>query len=178
MKILSAKILSTLLLVVMSLGLAERATAEGPVRARLQDAKPQDQKIHKHFRHHRGHHSLERSKREAKGHGRGRGHHRFSGSSPFASSAPAPATEVAGFDGIDQYAALVDPPDGAIAVSRTHVVEVTNSNLSVWAKTYDQTGRLSAVRNTISAADLNASVSPVCRRQLVVTTRRDRRCRA
>ena len=164
MKILSAKILSTLLLVVMSLGLAERATAEGPVRARLQDAKPQDQKVHKHFRHHRGHHSLERSKREAKGHGRGLGNHRFSGSIPFASSAPAPATEVAGFDGIDQYAALVDPPDGAIAVSRTHVVEVTNSNLSVWAKTYDQTGRLSAVRNTISAADLNAFLgqNPAC----------------
>ena len=155
------KILSTLLLVALSLGMTERAAAEVPVAARLQDSSPpkgqSHHKNHKHFMHHRGLDRLHQSKRDGVAFLKSKRAHRLSGrSTPLGSITLAPATEVTGFDGIDQNATFADPPDGAIAVGPTHIVEAVNTALSVWTKTYDQTGRLSALAATVAAVDLNA----------------------
>ncbi len=161
MKVL--KVLAALLLGVTSLGLAERATAEAPVSARLQDAAhdaaPHGKPNLKAFLHRAGPDVLARSKREAPHLARRLaprlGSQTALSPSPLVSSALAPAALVTGFDGIDQNATFADPPDGAIAVGPTHVVEAVNNALSVWTKSYDQTGRLSAITQTVSATDLN-----------------------
>jgi len=62
---------------------------------------------------------------------------------------------VGGFDGIDESASLAIPPDGAIAVSATYIVEAVNDNLSIWTKMYGPNGELSTVTPTVAAADLN-----------------------
>jgi len=46
-----------------------------------------------------------------------------------------PSSVITGFDGTDESTQLVEPPDGAIAVSRGYVVEAVNDALSVWIKT-------------------------------------------
>jgi hypothetical protein len=74
---------------------------------------------------------------------------------PASPGALVSSTVVTGFDGIDESATFAEPPDGAIAVSPTHVVEAVNDAVSVWAKTYDQTGHLATVTGVIAAADLN-----------------------
>src|SRR5713101_4429042 len=155
------KILSALLLVALSLGLTERAAAEVPVAGRLQDSQPPKgqpaQKTRKHFMHYRGPDRLYQSKRDGVALLlRRQAHQPFGRSTPLASTAFPSSTEVIGFDGIDQNATFADPPDGAIAVGPTHIVEAVNTALSVWTKTYDQTGRLSAVTPTVVAIDLNA----------------------
>src|SRR5882724_7018468 len=154
MKILSA----LLLLVALLLGLTERAAAEVPVAGRLQDSPPpKGQPGHKHFMHHRGPDSLRQSKQDGAALLRRRPASRLFGrSTPLASTTLPPATEVTGFDAIDQNATFADPPDGAIAVSPTHIVEAVNTALSVWTKTYDETDRLSALTATVVAIDLNA----------------------
>src|SRR2546428_1915828 len=62
---------------------------------------------------------------------------------------------VGGSGGIDESSSLAVPPDGAIAVSAAYVVEAVNDNVKIWTKTYDATGRLSAVTPVVVAADLN-----------------------
>ena len=159
------KVLSALLLGVILLGLVEPAAAEAPVTGRLQDSPAHGQPILRPFMHPRGPDSLGRSKRDAAALLERRLAPRLFGSPvPLVSSALPPATEVTGFDGIDQNATFADPPDGAIAVSPTHIVEAVNNALSVWTKTYDQTGRLSAVTATAVAIDLNAFLgqNPAC----------------
>ena len=74
---------------------------------------------------------------------------------PSTPGGPVASTVLTGFDGTDESVALVDPPDGAIAVSRGWVVEAVNDNLSVWVKTYDASG-LPIVTPAIVSADLNA----------------------
>jgi hypothetical protein len=69
--------------------------------------------------------------------------------------APAASTVVTGFDGVDESSTYADPPDGAIAVSGTYIVEAVNDAMSIWTKSYDAGGNLSAVSTAISAADLN-----------------------
>jgi hypothetical protein len=156
------KILSALLLVALSLGMTERATAEVPVAGRLQDSSPPKgqsphKKNHKHFMHHRGPNLLHQSKRDGAALLLRKGAlYQFEKSAPLASTVLPSSTEVAGFDGIDQNATFADPPDGAIAVGPTHIVEAVNTALSVWTKTYDQTGRLMALAATVVAVDLNA----------------------
>src|SRR6266498_2340537 len=155
------KILSALLLVALGLGMTERAAAEVPVAGRLQDSpSPKGQPPHKTqkpFMHRQGPDSLRQSKRDGAALlRRKQGPHLFGKPAPLASTALPPATEVTGFDGIDENATFADPPDGAIAVGPTHIVEAVNTALSVWTKTYDQTGRLSALAATVVAIDLNA----------------------
>jgi hypothetical protein len=154
-KLSSAKILSAFLLV-LSFGLAKPADAQNPVTGRLQVTGPRNHQVRKPFIHPRGANSLSRAKQQARIRGLASVPGLLSNSSTSNSSTLAPALEVTGFDGIDQDLAGVDPPDGAIAVSHTYVVQATNINLSVWTKTYDQTGRLSALTNTVSAADLDS----------------------
>jgi hypothetical protein len=155
------KILSALLLVALSFGMTERAAAEVPVAGRLQDSSsPQGQsphqKNHKYFMHHRGPNVLHQSKQDGVALLlRKRGHGPFGKPTPLGSTVIPSGTEVAGFDGIDENATFADPPDGAIAVGPTHIVEAVNTALSVWTKTYDQTGRLSALAATAVAVDLN-----------------------
>ena len=64
------------------------------------------------------------------------------------------STIVTGFDGVDEASSGAIPPDGALAVSATYIVEAVNDNLSVWTKTYSPAGDLSAVTPVIAAADL------------------------
>src|SRR5256886_3760733 len=129
------------------------AAAEPPVVAPLVDSgrlgHPQrhGHRSLKPFLHHRGADSLARAKEEA------------------AIFAPTPSTRtinplvastvVTGFDGINEEQSFAEPPDGAIAVSPTYIVEAANDELSVWTKTYDATGQLSSVTNVVSAASLD-----------------------
>jgi hypothetical protein len=154
-KLSSGKILSAFLLV-LSFGLAKPADAQNPVTGRLQVTGPRNHQVRKAFIHPLGANSLSRARQQARIRGLASVPGLLSNSSTSNSSTLAPALEVTGFDGIDQDQAGVDPPDGAIAVSHTYVVQATNINLSVWTKTYDQTGRLSAITNSVSAADLDS----------------------
>src|SRR6266571_2407409 len=142
--------LVAILVVLAQLAVAGRAAAETPVVAPLVDSgrlgHPQrhGHRSLKAFLHHRGADSLARSKEEA------------------AIFAPTPSinplvssTVVTGFDGINEEQSFAEPPDGAVAVSPTYIVEAVNDELSVWTKTYDATGQLSGVTNVVSAASLD-----------------------
>src|SRR2546422_6883666 len=145
--------LAASLVVLAQLAVAGRAAAETPVVAPLVDSgrlgHPQrhGHRSLKPFLHHRGADSLARAKEEA------------------AIFAPTPSTRtinrlvastvVTGFDGINEEQSFAEPPDGAIAVSPTYIVEAVNDGLSVWTKTYDATGQLSSVTNVVSAASLD-----------------------
>src|SRR5256712_377344 len=145
--------LAASLVVLAQLAVAGWAAAETPVVAPLVDSgrlgHPQrhGHRSLKPFLHHRGADSLARSKEEA------------------AIFAPTPSTRtinplvastvVTGFDGINEEQSFAEPPDGAIAVSPTYIVEAVNDGLSVWTKTYDATGQLSSVTNVVSAASLD-----------------------
>src|SRR6266704_3163283 len=145
--------LVAILVVLAQLAVAGRAAAETPVVAPLVDSgrlgHPQrhGHRSLKAFLHHRGADSLARSKEEA------------------AIFAPTPSTRsinplvsstvVTGFDGINEEQSFAEPPDGAVAVSPTYIVEAVNDELSVWTKTYDATGQLSGVTNVVSAASLD-----------------------
>ncbi len=145
--------LAASLVVLAQLAVAGRAAAETPVVAPLVDSgrlgHPQrhGHRSLKPFLHHRGADSLARAKEEA------------------AIFAPTPSTPtinplvastvVTGFDGINEEQSFAEPPDGAIAVSPTYIVEAVNDELSVWTKTYDATGQLSSVTNVVSAASLD-----------------------
>jgi len=130
------------------------AVAEGPVLARPESAgPPTGPRGHGHHRHLKpflhpgGDESLLRSKVETL----------LSAPSILtASPAPGTSTVVTGFDGIDESSQFADPPDGALAVSGTYMVEAVNDGLSVWRKSYDPTtGQLSTVTNLVNALDLN-----------------------
>jgi hypothetical protein len=141
------KAFAFLLLLAVPLVLPQRVmAAEDPVIARPDD-RGQQGRVHrlKPFLHHRGDDALRLARRL--------GMPVAPALSPSASG-DVPSSVVTGFDGTDQSAALVDPPDGAIAVSRGWVVEAVNDNLSVWAKTYDA-GGLPIVTPAIVSADLN-----------------------
>jgi Abnormal spindle-like microcephaly-assoc'd, ASPM-SPD-2-Hydin len=153
------KIISALLIGALLLGVTESVTAEVPVAVRLKDSPPatHEPAYHKTFLHRWGPDQLRQSKHDAAGILAGQGGQRLLTSpSPFAATALPPATEVTGFDGIDENATFADPPDGAIAVGPSHVVEAVNTAISVWTKRYDQSGRLSSVTAAALAIDLNA----------------------
>src|SRR2546428_2314209 len=146
-------LLAALLLVLVPLGLVDRATAEAPVLGRLVDSGQlghphrHDHRSHKPFLHHRGADSLARSKEESVV---------FAQALSMSTVDPLiPSTLVTGFDGINEEQSFAEPPDGAIAVSPTYIVEAVNDELSVWTKTYDATGQLSAVTRAVDAASLD-----------------------
>ena len=146
-------LLAALLLVLVPLGLVDRATAEAPVLGRLVDS-GQLGHSHRHghrslkpFLHHGGADSLARSKEQSVIFAQALS---MSTVDPLISS-----TLVTGFDGINEEQSFAEPPDGAIAVSPTYIVEAVNDELSVWTKTYDATGQLSAVTRAVDAASLD-----------------------
>src|SRR5438093_4770026 len=153
MKVFIAPVLFVAFLLVLNpLGPAERAAAEVPAIARLQDSRPLGpapaprQRSRKPCWHHGGAKSLARAKEEAA---------ILAPTLPRSPRALVSSTVLAGFDGIDEISTIGEPPDGAIAVSPTYLVEAVNDALSIWTKTYDPSGQLSAVTEVISAADLN-----------------------
>ncbi|HKF65683.1 MAG TPA: hypothetical protein VKB36_04125, partial [Vicinamibacterales bacterium] len=153
------KIISALLVGALLLGVTESVTAEVPVAVRLKDSPPATHAptYQKTFLHRWGPDQLRQSKHDAAGILTGQsGQRLLTSPSPFAATALPPATEVTGFDGIDENATFADPPDGAIAVGPSHVVEAVNTAISVWTKGYDQSGRLSSVTAAALAIDLNA----------------------
>src|SRR5438034_1248098 len=143
-------LLAAVLLVLVPL--AARATAEAPVLGRLVDSGQLGRPTrHAHarlkpFLHRGGVGSLARAKEGAA---------LFAPTPSARSRARVSSTVVAGFDGIDEVSTLAQPPDGAIAVSSSYIVEAVNSAVSVWTKTYDATGQLSAVTRAIDAASLD-----------------------
>src|SRR5439155_120892 len=143
-------LLAAVLLVLVPL--AARATAEAPVLGRLVDSGQLGRPTrHAHARlkpllHRGGVGSLARAKEGAA---------LFAPTPSARSRARVSSTVVAGFDGIDEVSTLAQPPDGAIAVSSSYIVEAVNSAVSVWTKTYDATGQLSAVTRAIDAASLD-----------------------
>src|SRR5215813_4319178 len=153
------KIVSALLFGALLLGVTESVTAEVPVAVRLKDSPPatHEPAYHKTFLHRWGPDQLRQSKQDAAGILAGqRGQRLLTSPSPLTTTALPPASELTGFDGIDENATFADPPDGAIAVGPAHVVEAVNTAISVWTKGYDQSGRLSAVTPAVLAIDLNA----------------------
>src|SRR5262245_22964966 len=153
------KMISALLAGALLLGLTDHVTAEVPVAVRLKDSPPpKSASAHQmNFLSYQGSDRLRQSKRDEPGILARKGPYRLStSSSPLTATALPPATEITGFDGIDENSSFADPPDGAIAVGPSHIVEAVNSALSVWTKTYDQGGRLSAVTAAALAVDLNA----------------------
>ena len=153
------KIISALLAGALLLGLTDHVTAEVPVSVRLKDSPPPKNAsaYQMNFLSYQGSARLRQSKRDAPGILARKGPYRLStSSSPLTATALPSATEVTGFDGIDENSSFADPPDGAIAVGPSHIVEAVNTALSVWTKTYDQGGRLSAVTAAALAVDLNA----------------------
>ena len=151
------KIISALLLGALLLGVTESVTAEVPVAVRLKDS-PQrkgEPAQHKQFLHRWGPDKLRQSKHDALGFLAQQRTLLTNPSPPTATVLPS-ASELTGFDGIDENATFADPPDGAIAVGPSHVVEAVNTAISVWTKGYDQGGRLSAVTAAVLAIDLNA----------------------
>jgi hypothetical protein len=144
-------LVATCVLVALCLVQPGRAAAEAPVLGHLvtsTEAGP----AHRHralkpFRHPGGADALARSKAASEI------------SAPSGLGGPrvplAAGAALTGFDGIDESATLADPPDGAIAVGPTHVVEAVNDAVSIWVKTYDASGTLSAMTAAVSAADLN-----------------------
>jgi hypothetical protein len=152
MKTFSVRVLlAACVVVALSLMRPERAAAEAPVLGRLVDSTEAGQaRRHRHlkpFRHPRGTDALVRAKEAAT----------ISGPSGPAGpgTALASAATLTGVDGIDESATLADPPDGSIAVGPTHVLEAVNDAVSIWVKSYDASGNLSATTAVISAADLN-----------------------
>ncbi len=166
------------LFALIPLGLADRTAAETPVLARPVSPKHFDRERGDHERGENERDERGKSDRDDRERGeRERGHmlsKRFlhpggddelnrskEETTLFAPTAPTtpgvltPSDVLTGFDGIDESATFADPPDGALAVSNGYVVQVVNTNLSVWTKTYDATGRLSALTRVVSAADLN-----------------------
>jgi len=146
--------LGTFLLLLFPLVLADLAGAEVPALGSFLDSGPLGQprrhghghRHHKPFLHHEGLESLRAAKREA------------AVLAPSVTASPRVllgSTVLGGFDGIDESASLAIPPDGAIAVSATYIVEAVNDNLSIWTKTYGPNGELSAVTPVVAAADLN-----------------------
>ena len=145
-------LLGALLLSLGPLLLADLAAAEAPVLGSLVDSRLEghpSQHRHRHlkpFLHPEGAERLAEAKGQAA--------ILTPGTTPGPSVLVA-TTEVAGGDGIDESQSFAVPPDGAVAVSAAHVVEAVNDNLSVWTKTYDASGQLSAVSPAVVAADLN-----------------------
>ncbi len=149
------KIISALLLGALLLGVTESVSAEVPVAVRLKDL-PQakdESAQHKQFLHPQGPDTLRQSKHDAV---RLLAQRLLTNPSPLTATVLPSAAELTGFDGVDENASFADPPDGAIAVGPSHVVEAVNTAISVWAKGYDQGGRLSAVTPAVLAIDLNA----------------------
>jgi hypothetical protein len=154
MKLLNAHIaLVALSFAVAPLGVIPHATAdEGAAVGRLESSGPlarAHKPGHRHlkpFLHPAGADALASSKVETE---------LSAPTSPAIPLASAASTVLAGFDGIDESSTFADPPDGAIAVSGTYIVEAVNDAMSVWTKSYDASGNLSAETVAISAADLN-----------------------
>lgn len=146
-------LLIVFVLVALALARTEQAAAESPVLGRLVDsgesrATRHGPKHHKPFFHPRGADRLARAKAKA---------------AIAAPTAPTSAggalllsPALTGSDGVDQSSQLVEPPDGAIAVSPRYIVEAVNDAARIWVKSYDATGNLSATTVAVSAGDLDA----------------------
>ena len=125
------KIVSALLVGALLLGVTESVTAEVPVAVRLKDSPPvkNEPTQQKTFLPPGGPAQLRQSKHDAVGILAGqRGQRLLTSPSPFAGTALPPATELTGFDGIDENATFADPPDGAIAVGPSSIVEARLAN--------------------------------------------------
>src|SRR5262249_18603781 len=119
------KIMSALLIGALLLGVTESVTAEVPVAVRLKDSPPatHEPAYPKPFLHRWGPDQLRQSKQDAAGIlARQGGQRLLTSPGPLAATALPPATEVTGFDGIDENATFADPPDGAVAVCPYHIV--------------------------------------------------------
>ena len=149
--VINARVLLAAVLLVL-VPLVARATAEAPVLGRLVDSGQLGRPArHAHarlkpFLHRGGAESLAREKEGAA---------LFAPTPSTSSRALVSSTVVTGFDGIDEISTFAQPPDGAIAVSSTYIVEAVNNAVSVWTKTYDATGQPSAVTRAIDAASLD-----------------------
>ncbi len=137
----------------------ERSLVAQPSVARLGDVgsrgnRQRAERVYKPFRHPGGDGDLVRGKNQPS----------FSGPSRRAETArPGPlVTAPSGFDGIGDTG--FTPPDGAIAVSNTFIVALVNTSVSVWRKSYDLNGNLSAVSLAVPATDLDPffSANPGC----------------
>jgi hypothetical protein len=146
-------LLIVFVLVALPLARTEQAAAEPPVLGRLVDSgEPRPArhgpKHRKPFLHPRGADSLARAKAKA------------AIAAPTVPTSPGSALlsspALTGFDGVDESSQLVEPPDGAIAVSPRYIVEAVNDAARIWVKSYDSTGNLSALTVAVSAGDLNA----------------------
>ena len=154
MRTFTARILPVaFFLLAFPLVLVATAAAESPVFTHLvESGKPHGAKGPKHkkpFFHPKGIEALDLAKK------------RTELAAPSGSlgsgAAGAPSSTLLGLDGVDEASGAldVDPPDGAIAVGPTHVVEAVNDTVRIWVKTYDVTGTLSGATVAVSAADLN-----------------------
>lgn len=136
----------------------ERSSVAQPSVARLGDVgsrgnRQRGGRAHKPFRHPGGDEDLVRGKNQPS----------LSGPSERAETArPGPLVAAPGFDGIGDTGFI--PPDGAIAVSNTFLVAAVNTSVSVWRKSYDLNGNLSAVSLAVPATDLDPffSANPGC----------------
>ena len=136
----------------------ERSSVAQPSVARLGDVgsrgnRQRGGRAHKPFRHPGGDEDLVRGKNQPS----------LSGPSERAETArPGPLVAAPGFDGIGDTGFI--PPDGAIAVSNTFLVAAVNTSVSVWRKSYDLNGNLSAVSLAVPASDLDPffSANPGC----------------
>src|SRR5262249_61423568 len=116
----SARLLGALLL-----GGPGSVPAEFRVAVRLRASPPatHEPAYHKTFLHRWGPDQLRQSKQDAAGIlARQGGQRLLTSPSPLAATALPPATEVTGFDGIDENATFAYPPDGAVAVCPYHIV--------------------------------------------------------
>src|SRR5438445_2615256 len=136
----------------------ERSSVAQPSVARRGDVgsrgnRQRGGRAHTPFRHPGGDEDLVRGKNQPS----------LSGPSERAETArPGPLVAAPGFDGIGDTG--FTPPDGAIAVSNTFIVAVVNTSVSVWRKSYDLNGDLSAVSLAVPARDLDPffSANPGC----------------
>src|SRR2546428_10706172 len=134
--------LAASLVVLAQLAVAGWAAAETPVVAPLVDSgrlgHPQrhGHRSLKPFLHHRGADSLARPKDEAA---------IFAPTPPPRTINPLVAsTVVTGFDGVHEEQSFAEPPDGAIAVSPTYIVEAETDEMKVYTKNHAPTGQLSS----------------------------------
>jgi len=136
----------------------ERSLVAQPSVAHLGDVgsrgnRQRSERVHKPFRHPGGDEDLVRGKNQPSS---------FGPSQRGEIARPGPLVAAPGFDGIGDTG--FTPPDGAIAVSNTFIVAAVNTSVSVWRKSYDLNGNLSAVSLAVPATDLDPffSANPGC----------------
>ena len=138
----------------------ERPLVAQPSVARLGDVgsrgnRQRGERAHKPFRHPGGDEDLVRGKNQPS----------FFAPSERETARPGPLVTPpppGGFDGVVDP--RFTPPDGGIAVSNTFIVAAVNTSVSVWRKSYDANGNLSAVSLAVPATDLDPffSANPGC----------------